>query len=73
MQLNVENAMVMFVVKEKIFLRRNRYLGETLISFDDIPRFDGSTKFEHLEQMHLKLNLPTKLGMTILLLSDMKN
>ncbi|KDR23281.1 Unc-13-like protein D [Zootermopsis nevadensis] len=60
-QLNVENAMVMFVVKEKTFLRRNRYLGETFISFDDIPRYDGSTKFEHLEQMHLKLNPPTKL------------
>jgi hypothetical protein len=72
-QLNVEHAMVMFMVKEKTFLRRNRYLGQTLIAFDDIPRFDGVTKFENLEQMHLKLSLPTKLGMTILLLLDMKN
>jgi hypothetical protein len=70
--MNVENAMVMFMVKEKTFPRRNRHLGETLISFDDIPRFDGSTEFEHLEQMHLKLNPPTKLGRTILLLSEMK-
>jgi hypothetical protein len=57
----------MFMVKEKTFLRRNRYLGETLVSFDDIPKYDGSTKFEHLEQMHLKLSLPTKLGKTMLL------
>jgi hypothetical protein len=56
----------MFVVKEKTFLRENRYLGETLVSFDDIPTYDGTTKFEHLEQMHLKLNLPTKLGMIML-------
>jgi hypothetical protein len=61
-QLKVENAMVMFVVKEKTFLRENRYLGETLVSFDDIPVYDGTTTFEHLEQMHLKLNSPTKLG-----------
>jgi hypothetical protein len=62
--------MVMFVVKEKSFLRESRYLGETLVSFDDVPIYDGTTKFEHLEQMHLKLNLPTKLGETILLLLD---
>jgi hypothetical protein len=69
-QQKVENAMVMFVVKEKTFLRESRYLGETLVSFDDIPIYDGTTKFEHLEQMHLKLSLPTKLGKTMLLLPD---
>jgi hypothetical protein len=63
-----ENAMVMFVVKEKTFLRESKYLGESLVSFDDIPRYDGTTTFEHLEQMHLKLNLSTKLGKTVLLL-----
>ncbi|XP_069677905.1 protein unc-13 homolog 4B-like [Periplaneta americana] len=57
----IENAMVMLMVKEKSYLRKNRYLGETLISFDDIPRFDGSIKFYDLEQMHLKLNPPTRL------------
>jgi hypothetical protein len=60
-QLNIENAMVMFMVKEKVF-RRNRCLGETLISFHDIPKYNSTTRFEHLEQMHLKLNAPTKLG-----------
>jgi len=70
-QLNVENAMVLFMVKEKVF-RRNRCLGETLIPFHDIPRCNGSTRFEHIDQMHLKLNMPTKLGKLKLHLSDIQ-
>jgi hypothetical protein len=65
-QQNIENAMVMFMVKEKVF-QRNRCLGETLIPFHDIPRYNGTIRFEHLEQMHLKLNVPTKLGKSKLL------
>jgi len=59
------------MVKEKVF-RRNRCLGETFISFHDIPRCNGTTRFEHLEQMHLKLNMPTKLGKLKLNLSDIQ-
>lgn len=50
----------MFTIKDQDFLGKNEFLGEAFISFSDIPKTEMTVGLEQLEQVHLKLNTPTK-------------
>lgn len=57
-QRSIENAMIMFSVKDQDFLGiSNKYIAECFITFDEIARSDP------MEQIHLKLSRPTVAGL----------
>lgn len=57
-QKSIENALVMFSVKDQDFLGiSNKYISECFISFEDIARSD------RMEQIHLKLSRPSVTGL----------
>ena len=59
----MKDGLVMFTVKDQDFLGMSEFLGETIVSFDDVPKTDMTTGLEQLGQVHLKLNRPVSLGM----------
>ncbi|CAG2056866.1 unnamed protein product [Timema podura] len=62
-QLQMKDAMVQFVIKDQDFLgMRNEFIGETFISFSDIPKTEMTVGLEQMEQIHLKLSRPASLG-----------
>jgi hypothetical protein len=58
----VKDGLVMFTVRDKCLFGADKFLAEGFISFADITNTDSRIKFENMEQLHLKLNCPTDLG-----------
>ncbi|XP_026666615.1 protein unc-13 homolog 4B isoform X1 [Ceratina calcarata] len=54
-----ENAIVVFELKDKDFLR-SRFMAEAFLPFSDIPETGPDRAIESLDQIHLKLSRPTK-------------
>nr|CAD7408511.1 unnamed protein product [Timema cristinae] len=62
-QRQMKDAMVQFVIKDQDFLgMRNEFIGETFMSFSDIPKTEMTVGLEQMEQIHLKLSRPASLG-----------
>ncbi|KAK0167889.1 hypothetical protein PV327_001744 [Microctonus hyperodae] len=57
-QRNIENAIVVFEVKDKDFLR-TRFMAEAFLPFVDIANLNSEGNIETLDQIHLKLSRPT--------------
>ncbi|XP_058798233.1 protein unc-13 homolog 4B-like isoform X2 [Phymastichus coffea] len=57
-QRKLENAIMMFEVKDKDFLR-TRFMAECFLPFSEIGVRDSHDGFKDLEQIHLKLSRPT--------------
>ncbi|XP_034941538.1 protein unc-13 homolog 4B isoform X4 [Chelonus insularis] len=57
-QRNIEDAIVVFEVKDKDFLR-TKFMAEAFLSFHEISETDHDTSLESLQQIHLKLSRPT--------------
>ncbi|KAK0074147.1 hypothetical protein PV325_008707, partial [Microctonus aethiopoides] len=57
-QRNIENAIVVFEVKDKDFLR-TRFIAEAFLPFNEIANYDSEGNIETLDQIHLKLSRPT--------------
>ncbi|XP_016841256.1 protein unc-13 homolog 4B isoform X1 [Nasonia vitripennis] len=57
-QRKIENAIVMFEVKDKDFLR-TKFVAECFLPFSEIPETDSHQGFGSLDQIHLKLSRPT--------------
>nr|CAD7430429.1 unnamed protein product [Timema monikensis] len=65
-QRQMKDAMVQFVIKDQDFLgMRNEFIGETFMSFSDIPKTEMTVGLEQMEQIHLKLSRPASLGTDI--------
>ncbi|PSN30834.1 Protein unc-13 4B [Blattella germanica] len=60
-QVEMEDGLIMFTVKDQDFLGMNEFLGETFVSFSDVPKTDMTTGLEQLDQVHLKLSRPIAL------------
>ncbi|XP_043272734.1 protein unc-13 homolog 4B isoform X3 [Venturia canescens] len=57
-QRNLEDAILVFEVKDKDFLR-TRFMAEAFLQFNEIPSTGHESGIESLEQIHLKLSRPT--------------
>nr|CAD7447692.1 unnamed protein product [Timema bartmani] len=72
-QLQMKDAMVQFVIKDQDFLgMRNEFIGETFISFTDIPKTEMTVGLEQMEQIHLKLSRPASLAVTDITFGEFK-
>ncbi|KAK9305785.1 hypothetical protein QLX08_003300 [Tetragonisca angustula] len=58
-QRNMENAIVVFELKDKDFLR-SRFMAEAFLPFSEIAKTGSDQRIESLEQIHLKLSRPTR-------------
>ncbi|XP_057330186.1 protein unc-13 homolog 4B isoform X3 [Microplitis mediator] len=56
-QRNIEDAIVVFDVKDKDFLR-TRFMAEAFLQFSDIPDTGHDVGIDSLDQIHLKLSRP---------------
>ena len=57
-QRKLENAIVMFELKDKDFLR-TKYMAEGFLRFSEIQETEAHQGFGQLQQIHLKLSRPT--------------
>lgn len=57
-QRKLNDAIVMFEVKDKDFLR-TKFMAECFLQFSEIQVTDSHQGFAELEQIHLKLSRPT--------------
>lgn len=60
-QRNLEDAILVFEIKDKDFLR-TRFMAEAFLQFNEIPSTGHEHGIESLEQIHLKLSRPTDRG-----------
>ena len=67
-QRDVHNGMLLFTVKQVILLKNNYILGETLLSFDDIPSTSMFSNFDSLAEKQLTICRPTVNGNLIQLI-----
>ncbi|XP_043520285.1 protein unc-13 homolog 4B isoform X2 [Frieseomelitta varia] len=58
-QRNMENAIVVFELKDKDFLR-SRFMAEAFLPFSEIAKTGSDQRIESLEQIHLMLSRPTR-------------
>ncbi|XP_044586415.1 protein unc-13 homolog 4B isoform X2 [Cotesia glomerata] len=56
-QRNIENAILVFEVKDKDFLR-TKFMAEAFLQFSDIPDTGHDVGIDSLDQIHLKLSRP---------------
>lgn len=54
-----ENAIVVFELKDKDFLR-SRFMAEAFLPFSEIPETGPDQGIESLDQIHLNLSRPTR-------------
>lgn len=70
-QRSIENAIVVFEVKDKDFLR-TRFMAEAFLQFSDIPDTGHDVGIDSLDQVHLKLSRPVDKSNNILLIKTIK-